>query len=73
MGKMKKKLFTHSRNFIEAKLNMNNHLMVGYTILICGVDQNSKMAVIAGQTQHRKLWENISKLHVHSYLKLLNH
>ena len=31
--------------------------MAGYTILICGVDQNSKMAAIAGQTQQDPMGE----------------
>jgi hypothetical protein len=66
---LRKSKFVWSQNQYEWSLT-KFHL---FSYKICCVDQNSKMAVIAGQTQHRKLWENISKLHVHSYLKLLNH
>jgi hypothetical protein len=48
MGKCSHAFFSETTNIIKAKLNMNVHWMVLYTLLVFCSDMKFKMAVTAG-------------------------
>ena len=59
MGKCSNAFFSETTNMINAKLYMNDHWKVLYTIFVLYADRKSKMAATAGHILTLDVRENV--------------